>query len=336
MKRWLLLAACVGLGACSATGGGEGTGDSGAANAGGSAGASQGGSLGAGGGGAASPGGASSGGSATGGSLGFGGSGAGQGGTINVGGAAGSGGQVGAVYAHSATTLYKLDPYTKQITIVGKFDCLGTLFPGGGMWDIAIDKNGNMVGTANNGVSTGGVVSIDKTTAHCSVLQVGTYPNSLTFVPAGTLLPNTEALVGYNQDQYVEIDEQTGTVTTIGDLNPNPTGQDWQSSGDIVSIIGGGTYVTVNPYGSTGGKDSIVEVDPKTGQVTKLIGNTGFTKLWGLGYWGGIAYGFSATGQLAQIDLSTGVGTSIPLQNVPAGLAFWGAGTTTAAPIHLQ
>lgn len=334
MRRWFVLA-CIGLGACSATSNGIGNGGSGATS-GGSAGASEGGPSGAAGSGATSPGGASSGGSATGGSGFGGGWDAGQGGTINVGGAAGSGGQSGAVYAHSATTLYKLDPYTKQVSVVGKFDCLGPLAPGGGMWDIAIDKNGNMVGTANNGISTGGVVSIDKATAHCSVLQLGTYPNSLTFVPAGTLLPSTEALVGYNQDQYVEIDEQTGAQTTIGDLNPNPTGQKWYSSGDIVSIIGGGTYVTVNPSPSGGGTDSIVEVDPKTGQVTKLIGNTGFTKLWGLGYWGGVAYGFSATGQLAQIDLSTGVGTAIPIPNMSAGLSFWGAGTTTAAPIHLQ
>jgi len=66
-----------------------------------------------------------------------------------------------------------------------------------------------------------------------------------------------------------------------------------------------------------------------------LIGQTGFPRLWGLGYWGGVAYGFSDTGQLCEIDLSTGHGTSIPFPNPPSGLSFWGAGVTTAAPIEI-
>lgn len=246
----------------------------------------------------------------------------------------GGGPPVGDVYGHSNTTLYKLDPYSKQISIVGNFNCLGNAAAlGGGMWDIAIDKAGHMVGSMNNGLGTGAMVTIDKTTAHCSVVKTGNYPNSLTYLPAGTLLPNSEALVGYDRDAYVQISTQNASVTTIGNLNPNVTGQNWESSGDIVSIIGAKTYLTVKPYGSNGGTDSIVEVDPKTGKIIKMIGNTGFTELWGLGYWAGVAYGFSATGQLAQIDLTTGQGTAIPLKNVPANLSFWGAGVTTAAPI---
>jgi len=35
---------------------------------------------------------------------------------------------------------------------------------------------------------------------------------------------------------------------------------------------------------------------------------------------------------LAAIDLTNGSATGIPLMNVPPGLAFWGAGVTTAAP----
>ncbi len=253
---------------------------------------------------------------------------------VNSGGAGGASTPVGEVYGHSNATLYKLEPYSKTVSIVGNFDCLGNAVAlGGGMWDIAIDKAGHMVGSMNNGVGAGAMVTIDKTTAHCNVFKTGNYPNSLTYLPAGTLLPNSEALVGYNRDTYVQISTQDASLTTIGNLNPNPTGQKWESSGDIVSIIGDKTYLTVKPYGSTGGTDSIVEVDPKTGQIVKLIGNTGFSQLWGLGYWAGVAYGFSATGQLAQIDLTTGVGTAIPLQNVPPNLSFWGAGVTTAAPI---
>ncbi len=271
----------------------------------------------------------------TAGSAGTAGAGTGGFGATGPGGTGGSGGNqaVGEVYGHSATTLYKLEPFSKTVTIVGNFDCLGgAVALGGGMWDIALDKNGQMFGTVGGGF-TGSLVAIDKATAHCAVKIQGTFPNSLTYLPAGTLLPNDEALVGFNQATYVRIDTNTGNVTTIGSLNPNPTGQSWESSGDVVSIIGDKTYLTVKPAGQGAGSiDSIVEVDPKTGQAVKLIGSTGFSDLWGLGYWAGVAYGFSSTGQLAQIDLTTGAGTAIPLTNVPAGLSFWGAGVTTAAP----
>ena len=65
-----------------------------------------------------------------------------------------------------------------------------------------------------------------------------------------------------------------------------------------------------------------------------VIGTTGFSQLWGLGFWAGTAYGFSANGDLLSIDLATGAGASIPLPNIHAGLSFWGAGTTTAAPVE--
>jgi len=274
------------------------------------------------------------------------GAGAGSGGSPS-GGAGGSGaswtdapsaeppaGELGEVYGHSKTTLYKLEPYSKVVSVVGSFDCLPPALGNSGMWDIAIDKSGTMIGATNDGLGRGTLVTIDPSTASCRIAGQGMYPNSLTFVPAGTVLPADEALVGYNEASYVRIDLATGGVVELGSLNPNPTGQRWESSGDIVSIIGGGTYLTVRPKGTTGGQiDSIVEIDPKTGQATRLIGNTGFSDLWGLGYWAGVAYAFSAGGQLVEIDLQTGAGTPISLGAIPAGLSFWGAGTTTAAPI---
>jgi hypothetical protein len=243
----------------------------------------------------------------------------------------------GLVYGHSDTVLYQLNPTTKEVTTIGTFDCITITLPGSGegMWDIAIDKSGNMVGTSQKIFGGGSLVGIDKNNAHCWTIAAGSYPNSLTFVPVGTLDPQKEVLVGYNAAQYVKIDPQTGTLTAVGNLNPNPTGSNWESSGDVVSIIGDKTYLTVKPLGSGSnymGSDRIVEIDPLTGQATTLIGDTTYPKLWGLGYWGGIAYGFSATGQLCAIDLVSGLGTGIPLMNVPPGLAFWGAGVTTSAP----
>jgi hypothetical protein len=279
--------------------------------------------------------------SSSGGAGGDGGSGPGSGGaavTVGVGGGGGGVPQEGEVYGHSDAQLFKLEPISKQVTVVGTFDCVSITLPGlgEGMWDVALDKDGNMMGTVGM-LSGGALVTIDKANAHCSVVANGSYPNSLTFVPAGTLDPSSEVLVGFNGAEYVQIDPSNGGQTVIGNLNPNPTGSDWESSGDIVSIINDKTYLTVKPLGSGSGfngSDNIVEVDPLTGQATALIGDTSSPKLWGLGYWGGTAYGFSATGQLCEIDLTTGSATGIPINNAPPNLAWWGAGVTTAAPIE--
>jgi len=247
----------------------------------------------------------------------------------------------GKVYAHSDTTLWLLEPISKQVTMVGMFDCVGTTV--NSMVDIAIDRTGRMTGSAaisfNNALG-GALVSIDSTNAHCTKLTSGPdLVTSLTYVPEGTLVANAEALVGYADDKYVRIDPTTGATTQIGLLNNAASGGvTWYSSGDVVSIQNGGTYLTVKAGIGTvpAGGDRIVEVDPKTGALKRIIGPTGSNDVLGLGYWGGIAYGFTLEGRLIQIDLMTGAGTPIPIPGAPSDLAFYGAGTTTVAPIIVE
>jgi hypothetical protein len=246
---------------------------------------------------------------------------------------------VGEVYAHSATTLYRLDPISKSLATLGAFDCVtADLASGFGMWDIAVDKNGSVFGSVVQ-ASGNKLVHIDKTNASCTTIATAKdLPNSLAFVPAGTLDSSDEVLVGYSGSAYLRIDKTTGATQQLGDLNPNTTEKTWISSGDVVSIIGAATYLTASllsgSSSSTDG-DFIIQVDPKTGTALKILGPTHFEQLWGLGYWGGIAYGFSATGKLCAIDLTTGSGTGITIPNLATDTQFWGAGVTTAAPITL-
>lgn len=242
------------------------------------------------------------------------------GGLINTGGSAGggTGGSAGdaRVYAQSASTLYKLDPVTKAVTTVGAFSGCG-----GDVIDIAVDKDGAMF------AATSGMLNrVDTATAKCTFVAFGIYPNSLSFVPKGTVDPAAEALVGYNGSTYVRIDTQTGAESILGDL-----GQGYASSGDLVSVIGGGTYLTV--YGN-GCSDCIVEVDPKSGAMKKMIGSVGHADVYGLAFWAGSAYGFDDAGELFQIDLTSGKSTTINMPQKPAGLRFWGAGSTTSAPLE--
>lgn len=254
-----------------------------------------------------------------GGAVGTGGSQSGQGGetglAVDAGSDAAAPPLVAQVFAHSADTLYRLDPDTKGVTTVGDFKGCSSVV------DLAIDKDGVMFATTFDGL-----YRIDPKTAACSQVATGSYPNSLSFVPKGTLDPNEEALVGYVGSDYVRIDKTTGTVTTVGSLGKG----DYQSSGDIVSAIGGGTYLTVK-----GGDcaDCIVEVEPKTGAMKSMIGHLDHQSVFGLAFWGGVAYGFDDSGMLFQIDLTTAKTTLIPMPGAPAGVSFWGAGSTTAAPL---
>lgn len=231
----------------------------------------------------------------------------------------GGGDLVAEVYAHSPNQLYKLDPTTKSITVVGTLDC------GDSLIDLALDKSGRMFGT-----TPASLVTIDKATAKCTTVAQGSYPNSLSFVPSGTVDPDVEALVGYVGSSYVRIDPQSGGVTTIGELSNG-----YRSSGDIVSLIGGGTYLTVTG-GPSSCADCLVEVDPKTGDVVKEWGSVGHAEVFGLAFWAGSAYGFTAGGEVFQIDFSASsvTTTSIPVPNPPAGLRFYGAGSSTSAPVR--
>lgn len=225
--------------------------------------------------------------------------------------------QVDEVYGHSGTDLYRLNPTTKAVSLVGSFEgCQG------GVIDIALDQDSNLYGT-----TTKALYRIDRNSAVCTKIASGDYPNSLSFVPKGTVDANDEALVGYNDDVYVRIDTQNGKLTTVGSL-----GQGYKSSGDIVSVIGGGTYLTVKGKGCA---DCIVEVDPSTGAMKKKLGTLGHQDVFGLAFWAGSAYGFDLSGQLFEVDFSGGTVQTKPIgiPKAPADLAFWGAGSTTAAPV---
>ena len=97
-----------------------------------------------------------------------------------------------AVYAHTASTLFRVHPLTYAIVRVGDFG-----WPSGSdqMTDIAIDKDGVMIG-----VSYGRVYRVDPDTAACTLLSsnlAGMF-NGLSFVPASLAsgVEGADVLVG--------------------------------------------------------------------------------------------------------------------------------------------
>lgn len=228
--------------------------------------------------------------------------------------------EIAIVYGQSATVLYSVNPTTKAVTTIGPFVGCGDE-----VIDIALNKASEMFATSDFGVYT-----VDTTTAVCSLIALGTYPNSLSFVPAGTLDPTAEALVGYNGSSYVQINTTTGAISTVGSL-----GNTYSSSGDIVSVIGGGTYLTVTGGSDCVSNDCLVEVNPKTGALVTNYGSVQHSAVYGLAFWAGDVYGFDSAGDLFEVTFpdAGGLGiTTIPIPNPPAGLSFYGAGSTTSAP----
>jgi hypothetical protein len=247
----------------------------------------------------------------------------------------------GQVYAHTADTLYLFEPLSKTLTQLGKFGCLDE---GDRVLDIALDKTSTMYATSDHGFLKVVPIALAGGTVDCSYIKndPGAYPNSLGFVPIGTVDPTKEALVGYAFDgpdptKYVRIDLD-GTVTKIGSLNPPDASTHYRSSGDVIGLSrflnGNRAFLTVSPLdGDAAATDSLAEIDPATGTIKQVFAETGHTTLYGLGQWAGSGYAFAASGEIVQIDIATGNATTVQVTGFDGGVVSWyGAGVTTDAP----
>jgi hypothetical protein len=240
------------------------------------------------------------------------------------------------VYVHTRTTLYTIDPAVSlELQTVGAF--AGPCVDGSGLYDIALDGDGNIVGIAAEGL-----YAVDRTTAACTVVR--SFPTgsphffSLSYVKGSDPAdPTAEPLFGASveEGEWVEINPSGTTVDTIfGHVgNYDPPDFQWVSSGDIVSIeVGRDTCRTFATLKCSSGytdpgctSDMLAEIDPVTG-VARMIGLTGFQQVFGLGFWGDLVYGFTNGGDFIRINIDTGAGTLV--RSYP-DLSFWGAGTTT-------
>ena len=234
------------------------------------------------------------------------------------GGGGGGGGEQVFVYAHTATTLYKVEPDTLQVQMVGDFNWGSVISDQ--MTDIAIDKDGQMIG-----VSFTRVYRVDPSNAATTLLSssLSRSFNGLSFVPADQLgMTGNDVLVGTQSTdgKVFRVDPMTGAATEIGNM-----GATFTSSGDLVGVAGFGTVQTVP--GSSG--DTLARLAPTSFAASAIGGGTGFSKLYGVAFFKGKVYGFSEEGHFVLIDPGTGAGTMVS----NSGIAWWGAAVTTVAPI---
>lgn len=214
------------------------------------------------------------------------------------------------IYAQTRDTLFTVDPQTGAVTEVAKFTTGGNALDG--VEDIAIDAQGRLFG-GDRGAKSGGpytLYRIDPTSAVATpVCTVTVEPTALTFTSSGLLVAAGAGLL-------TTIDVDGGC-----DMEVLFQKAGWDTSGDVVGLPDGLLYWTIRGTNS----DVLVTVDPVTKQE-HVIGDIGFERLYGVGYdqGQGRLYGFSATGDVIEINSSTGAGS---LLTQDASRAWWGATT---------
>ena len=242
------------------------------------------------------------------------------------------GGLQGTIFTQTGRDLHIYDPYARTLKRIGSFSCLPSEDV---MLDIAVDRDSNIYGATLDDR----FVRIDPVTAQCTIVRTGTgldYPILLAFVPRGTLDPANDALVGFDfDDNYLRIDTTTGAITKVGTLNPPDASTPYAASGDLIAAGPNGMFLTATIPGiPRDAGDSFVKFDPKTGRRLALVGQTGYDRLFGLGYWGGKIFGFTTPGDILQLDPKTAKATLVRRVDAgpDAGTVFYGAGSTTVAP----
>jgi hypothetical protein len=236
-----------------------------------------------------------------------------------------------AIWVASPTTLYKFDPGTRVITRVADFDCSDEP-----MIDLAMNAKEELFG-----ITSESIVRIDKVTGVCTGIVRGA--QNLPYATA--FVPGTEAWVGAKLAAYYTIDVDSGALGFVSQMMDD-AGDQFQASGDIVSLAGGKTYMTALNYNPQVG-DSILEMDPTTGVVTGFDGVTGLQQLRGLGQWAGTLYMFAGSGRVYRATITDAganvksvvvtydfgdAGLDADASDAAIAIPFRGAAVTTRAP----
>jgi hypothetical protein len=221
------------------------------------------------------------------------------------------------IYVHTASTLYKLDPSTYDLTLIGDFNA------GDEITDIAEKDDGSLVAVSRTALFT-----VNKSTGAASLVgDLGlTDVNALAYLSDGRLLASDIPGNVYDIDFSVSGGFSIITIQTLGSY-----GSAQSTAGDLVSVDNGTLWGLTKSGGvATDTNNVLMIVNNVTGTGSPKASATGFGKLWGAAYSNHRILGFSSVGEVVEINPSTGVGT---LKRTYGGLSFYGA---TSNPTVLQ
>jgi hypothetical protein len=216
------------------------------------------------------------------------------------------------IYVHTARTLYKLDPNTYDLALIGDFNV------GVDITDIAEKDDGSLVA-----ISFTSVYSVDPASGQATLLWDNFFQdmNALTYLSDGRLL--SADLAG----NVFQLDMTSNSIFmwTLGNYGSSQT-----TAGDLVSVDDGTTWGLTKTGGVATDTNNVLMIVNNVNGTGTPKGPTGFGQLWGAAYSAHRILGFSGAGEIVEIDPFTGAGT---LLRTYAGYSFFGA---TSSPAVLQ
>ena len=206
-------------------------------------------------------------------------------------------------FAHGPNTLYSVDPFADEVTVIGQMTSDGRNVS---LFDIDIDPDGSLIGV--NGTQ---LIRFDETGRGTAIAQVRTPAsiNGLAIDSEGTIFL-TQSGGSPARAYTMTLD---GTVTPVGSLAP------YTSSGDCVVLKDDSLLMTARSQ--RGGNDELVYVDSRTAQ-TRLLGTMGARAVYGLSASFGYLFGLSDEGRVLLVDPESGATEELFRE---PDVRFWGA-----------
>ena len=212
--------------------------------------------------------------------------------------------QSNTLYVHSFeynSRLYIVNASTGVTTLVG---AMGTECT-----DLAFN------GTKLSGISFTRFFQINPTTGAVSSIKYHGFSDLNALVFAGAASPGNFFAAGVNGSGnnggvFVRINATTGVGTLIGRLGNGLT-----SAGDL-AFLNGTLYALVNKPGAA--TTWLAKINPVSGKAT-LVGNTGYTDVWGLEVRSGIMFAATSNGRLMRLNPNSGVAAVVGTSPVRMG-----------------
>jgi len=233
--------------------------------------------------------------------------------------------------------LYRVDPFEPKVEWLSNVQNSNS---SGGMLDIDIDTNGNLVIVKKEGLyelsANGDLVATEGfEDENGQSVELSPYTNGMAINSAGTLfLTDSEedrSTTPYSSVASAQtVQTQTGVISELGSLAP------YVSSGDCVALKNDSILMTAHYPSDQEGTDLLVFVNSDTAQTT-LIGDTGYSKIFGLSASFGLLFGVTEDAKILQINAENGASTLLldcseeeqpGCPAPPSGedrLRFWGA-----------
>lgn len=208
------------------------------------------------------------------------------------------------LYVHSFeynSRLYTVNANTGATTLVG---AMGTECT-----DLAFN------GAKLSGISFTRFFQINPTTGTVSNVRYHGFSDLNALVYAGAASPGHFFAAGVNGwgssgGVFVRINATTGVATLIGRLGNGLT-----SAGDL-TFLNGALYALVNKPGSA--TTWLAKINPDNGKAT-LVGNTGYSDVWGLEIRSGVMLAATANGRIMRLNPQSGTAVIIGSNSVRMG-----------------